>query len=134
VAGAFDEANASPFLSWEWISAWHKWLGWGKLPRPLCAREGDVLVGLLPLSEEERRLKGTLARIGGDRKKAGEILEEPSYKEDRNGFAGRPSLMGAFIISPLPPVVDREFTSSKAPSLGGHYSASSLLRTSPPPS
>jgi hypothetical protein len=23
----------------------------------------------------------------GDRKKAGEIVEEPSYQEDRNGFA-----------------------------------------------
>jgi hypothetical protein len=57
VAGAFDEANASQFLSWEWISAWYKWLGRGKLLRLLCAREGDVLVGLLPLSEEERRLK-----------------------------------------------------------------------------
>ena len=33
--------------------------GWGggKLLRLLCAREGDVLVGSLPLSEEERRLK-----------------------------------------------------------------------------
>ena len=57
----FNEANASPFLSWEWISAWHKWLGHGKRPRLLCAREGGLLVGLLPLGEEERRLKGTPA-------------------------------------------------------------------------
>lgn len=59
----FDKANASPFLSWEWISAWHKWLGHGKHPRLLCAREDGLLVGLLPLGEEERRLKGTPARI-----------------------------------------------------------------------
>jgi len=59
----FNEANASPFLSWEWISAWHKWLGCEKRPRLFCAREGGLLVGLLPLGEEERRLKGTPARI-----------------------------------------------------------------------
>jgi CelD/BcsL family acetyltransferase involved in cellulose biosynthesis len=59
----FEKANASPFLSWEWISAWHKWLGQEKLPRLLCAREGGLLVGLLPLGEEERRLKGTPARV-----------------------------------------------------------------------
>src|SRR5215813_4327593 len=59
----FDEANAPPFLSWEWITAWHKWLGSGKRPRLLCAREGGLLVGLLALGEEERRLKGTPARV-----------------------------------------------------------------------
>src|SRR5262249_58046748 len=58
----FNETNASPFLSWEWISAWHKWLGRGKHPRLFCAREGGLLVGLLALGEEERRLKGAPAR------------------------------------------------------------------------
>jgi CelD/BcsL family acetyltransferase involved in cellulose biosynthesis len=59
----FNATNASPFLSWEWISAWHKWLGREKHPRLFCAREGGVLVGLLALGEEERRLKGTPARV-----------------------------------------------------------------------
>jgi CelD/BcsL family acetyltransferase involved in cellulose biosynthesis len=59
----FDAANASPFLSWEWIAAWHKWLGRGKRPRLFCARERGLLVGLLALGEEERRLKGTPARV-----------------------------------------------------------------------
>jgi CelD/BcsL family acetyltransferase involved in cellulose biosynthesis len=59
----FILTNASPFLSWEWISAWHKWLGRGKRPRLFCAREGGLLVGLLALGEEERRLKGTPARV-----------------------------------------------------------------------
>src|SRR5262245_58224674 len=59
----FDVTNASPFLSWEWISAWHKWLGREKYPRLFCAREGGLLVGLLALGEEERRLKGTPARV-----------------------------------------------------------------------
>ncbi|HEX5083711.1 MAG TPA: hypothetical protein VFY40_16810, partial [Blastocatellia bacterium] len=59
----FDVTSASPFLSWEWISAWHKWLGQEKRPRLFCAREGGALVGLLALGEEELRLKGTPARI-----------------------------------------------------------------------
>jgi CelD/BcsL family acetyltransferase involved in cellulose biosynthesis len=59
----FNATNASPFLSWEWISAWHKWLGREKRPRLFCAREDGMLVGLLALGEEERRLKGTPARI-----------------------------------------------------------------------
>jgi CelD/BcsL family acetyltransferase involved in cellulose biosynthesis len=59
----FNATNASPFLSWEWISAWHKWLGREKRPRLFCAREGGLLVGLLALGEEERRLKGTPARL-----------------------------------------------------------------------
>ena len=59
----FEVANASPFLSWEWITAWHKWLGNETNPRLFVARDGGMLVGLLPLGESERRLKGTLARI-----------------------------------------------------------------------
>jgi len=45
-------AGASPFLSWEWIAAWHRWLGQGRTPRLFCARNGGDLVGLLPLTEE----------------------------------------------------------------------------------
>jgi CelD/BcsL family acetyltransferase involved in cellulose biosynthesis len=59
----FDLSNAAPFLSWEWISAWHKWLGREKHPRLFCARDGKLLVGLLALGAEERRLKGTPARV-----------------------------------------------------------------------
>src|ERR1039458_8216804 len=43
-------------------------------------------------------------------------------------------LMGAFIISPLPPHVAGGSTDSRVPLLGEHYSASSLVRTPPPPS
>src|SRR2546422_4152187 len=42
-------------------------------------------------------------------------------------------LMGAFVISPLPPLVGT-VTNSRAPSLHGHYSASLLLRARPSPS
>ena len=42
--------------------------------------------------------------------------------------------MGAFVISPLPPVLTEELQNSRAPSLHGHYPASSLPRAHPPPS
>jgi len=42
--------------------------------------------------------------------------------------------MGAFIMSPLPPIIGEEVMNSRAPWLHGRYSASSLLRTPPPPS
>src|SRR3982074_1539950 len=43
-------------------------------------------------------------------------------------------LMGAFVISPLPPALLEPGTSSRAPSLHRHYSPSPLLRTHPSPS
>jgi len=43
-------------------------------------------------------------------------------------------LMGAFVISPLPPMLLEPLQNSRAPSLHGHYSASPLLRTRPSPS
>src|SRR4051794_22057917 len=42
--------------------------------------------------------------------------------------------MGGFIISPLPPVLVKELQDSRAPSLRGRYTASTLLRAPPPPS
>jgi CelD/BcsL family acetyltransferase involved in cellulose biosynthesis len=86
----FNLTNASPFLSWEWISAWHKWLGREKHPRLFCAREGGLLVGLLALGEEERRLKGTPARVRrisflGDQLGGSDyldVLAAPGYEQD----------------------------------------------------
>ena len=43
-------------------------------------------------------------------------------------------LLDAFIISSLPHCLDQDFVCSKAPSLHGHYPASPLLQTWPPPS
>jgi hypothetical protein len=43
-------------------------------------------------------------------------------------------LMGVFIISPLPPLLLEPMQHSRASSLRGHYSASSLLQTRPSPS
>jgi CelD/BcsL family acetyltransferase involved in cellulose biosynthesis len=51
----FCASGAPPFLSWEWLSTWHKWFGQGKSPFLLCAREGGNLIALLPLCAEERQ-------------------------------------------------------------------------------
>src|ERR1700751_464821 len=63
----------------------------------------------------------------------------PQNRQDGSAFALTYILrlrscksMDAFIISSLPYVGD--FANGRAPSLHGHYSASSLLRTQPPPS
>lgn len=53
----FKASGATPFLSWEWISAWQLWLNPGRIPFLLCARIGGKLTGLLPLSVEERPLR-----------------------------------------------------------------------------
>ena len=51
----FCASGAPPFLSWEWLSTWHKWFGQGKSPILLCARDGGNLIALLPLCAEERQ-------------------------------------------------------------------------------
>src|SRR6266700_4172936 len=44
------------------------------------------------------------------------------------------SVMGGFVISPLPPVLPKDVPHSRAPLLGGRCPASSLLRAHPSPS
>src|SRR5215475_3964369 len=48
-------SGAPPFLSWEWLSTWHKWFGRDKYPFLLCARERGNLIALLPLCAENRQ-------------------------------------------------------------------------------
>ncbi len=52
----FSAAQAVPFLSWEWMITWQEWFGQERTPRLVCAREGERLIGLLPLCQQERRL------------------------------------------------------------------------------
>jgi CelD/BcsL family acetyltransferase involved in cellulose biosynthesis len=51
----FGASGAPPFLSWEWLSTWHKWFGQEKHPFLLCARERGNLIALLPLCAEKGR-------------------------------------------------------------------------------
>ena len=51
----FCASGAPPFLSWEWLSTWHKWFGQEKHPFLLCARESGNLIALLPLCAENRQ-------------------------------------------------------------------------------
>ncbi len=62
----YREAEAAPFLSWEWLATWHEQLGAGREPLLLCVRDGQRLVGLLALTVEVRRLTpwfGKLRRV-----------------------------------------------------------------------
>src|SRR5262245_43175012 len=84
----FAESGAPPFLSWEWLSTWHKWFGGGKHPYLLCARENKKLIGLLPLCAEKRqtsRLAPRMKRISFLGEAYGapdylDILATPSWK------------------------------------------------------
>ena len=65
----------------------------------------------------------------------------PQKRQDGSAFAltyrlllRSCKLMGGFVISPLPPFFVRAITNSRASSLHGHYSASSLIQTRPNPS
>ena len=51
----FCASGAPPFLSWEWLSTWHKWFGGQKHPFLLCARDSGNLIALLPLCAEKRQ-------------------------------------------------------------------------------
>ncbi len=59
----FRVAGASPFLSWEWMSAWHQSLNQQRTPYLLCARLGGVLIGLLALGVEELPVFGSVKRV-----------------------------------------------------------------------
>ncbi|MGE0131178.1 MAG: GNAT family N-acetyltransferase [Blastocatellales bacterium] len=74
----FAASGAAPFLSWEWLTTWHKWFGQEKHPYLLCAREEGSLVGLLPLCAEKRqssRFSPRLKRISF----LGELHGAPDY-------------------------------------------------------
>src|SRR5262245_21840079 len=51
----FHASGAPPFLSWEWLSTWHRWFGQERHPFLLCARESGNLIAVLPLCAENRR-------------------------------------------------------------------------------
>jgi len=59
----FVESGAPPFLSWEWLTTWHKWFGQERHPYLLCAREEGNLIGLLPLCAEKRQLSRFSPRL-----------------------------------------------------------------------
>lgn len=84
----FKAADASPFLSWEWLSVWQQWLGSGLTPHLLCVRAGGLLVGLLPLGKAKGRFSSLGVRLlsflgeypsGADYL---DILALPEYQQD----------------------------------------------------
>ncbi len=59
----FGESGAPPFLSWEWLTTWHKWFGQEREPYLFCAREEGTLIGLLPLCAEKKQLSRLSPRL-----------------------------------------------------------------------
>lgn len=57
------ESHANPFISWEWMSAWHDSFDTGSESFILEAREGGRLIGLLPLRHSQKGALGTLGRV-----------------------------------------------------------------------
>src|SRR5688572_5090965 len=53
----FQGAEASPFLSWEWVSTWNRWFGQND-PCIIKTYSGKRLVGILPLCKGQRKLFG----------------------------------------------------------------------------
>src|SRR5687767_14109177 len=69
----FVEADCSPFMAWEWMSAWFESFGQKKIPFILTAYRKDRLIGILPMILEKQaflglrysRLSFMGARFGG---------------------------------------------------------------------
>jgi CelD/BcsL family acetyltransferase involved in cellulose biosynthesis len=85
----FAEAECSPFLSWEWLSIWHKWFGadsGGREPFILKAYRGDHLIGLLPLCSQKKNVLGMrLKRLGflGEETGGADYLDLIAKREDK---------------------------------------------------
>ncbi len=61
----FAASSAAPFLSWEWLSTWHKWFGAERVPLILKAYRNGELIGLLPLCRvAEKHFGLRLTRLG----------------------------------------------------------------------
>lgn len=59
----YRAAQAPPFLSWEWMSAWQQSLNRQRTPYLLCAWQAGVLIALLALAVEELPVLGALKQI-----------------------------------------------------------------------
>lgn len=59
----YQAAQATPFLSWEWLSTWQQWLNGTRTPYILCARSSGKLVGLLALGVESLSVLGVSNQI-----------------------------------------------------------------------
>lgn len=54
----FAKSDAAPFSSHEWISTWHKFFGANKTPYILKAHRDGVLIALMPLYQQVKRVCG----------------------------------------------------------------------------
>ena len=59
----YQKAETTPFLAWEWLSTWQRWLNSTLTPYLLCARANSRLVGLLALGVESLPVLGVSNQI-----------------------------------------------------------------------
>lgn len=59
----YRQTAAPPFLAWEWLTTWQRWLNPNRSPLLLCARRGAQLVGVLALASEELSWPGTSKKL-----------------------------------------------------------------------
>lgn len=84
---AATRGASSPFLSWEWLSTWHKWFGANRTPFILKAYRQNQLIGLLPLCLQEKKVLGMrLKRLGfiGETQGGADYLDLIAKPEDKS--------------------------------------------------
>lgn len=59
-----NSPRSTPFQSWAWLYSWWEAYGEGYEPRIVAVRDGDLLVGIIPLMLERRLGFGRLLFIG----------------------------------------------------------------------
>src|SRR5687768_13606278 len=82
----FAGADCSPFLSWEWMSAWHRWFGTASTPFMIKTYRDDKLIGLLPLRTLKKKIFGmnlTELRFTGDQFGGADHLDLIAAPDDR---------------------------------------------------
>ena len=57
-------SKATPFQSWAWLYSWWEHYGVGRELRLITVRQGELLVGLVPLMLERRFGFGSLLFVG----------------------------------------------------------------------
>ena len=95
----FAASRAGPFLTWEWTAAFAGALLGGRSPRVLVAREGERVVGILPLATEELRPFGLPVPV----RRVGFLAERPAGSDylDLLAPVGREHEVGARLLAHL---------------------------------
>lgn len=86
----FAESDPSPFLTWEWLTAWYRFFGDGSTPFILKAYRGGSLIGILPLRRIVNRILGiasTRLALLGDEHGGADYLDVIASTDNRDRVA-----------------------------------------------